>query len=171
MFKKIIGFTIVSIASYNLSVAQTSNIVSSVSNTYINVNMCLGDEVILDGDEGDDSYYDWSTEEYEKTITVYDPGKYVVTITKEADENFLATKTFIVKGALGPAINRILILEENNAVKVFTREEGSYEYSSNGKDFQASNIFENLKNGPYEFYARDTDSCEAVGPVFRFIKL
>ncbi len=171
MLNKVICFFLIYLGSNNLCFSQTSNIESSVSNSYITVTMCLGDEVVLDGDDGEDSYYDWSTEEYEKTITVYDPGKYVVTITKEEDENYLAVKTFYVKGAEGPAINRISVKKEDNTIKIYTREDGNYEYSLNGKDFQASNIFENLKNGPYEFYARDTDSCEAVGPVFRFIKL
>jgi len=47
-------------------------------------------------------------------------------------------------------------------VKIHTREAGNYEYSFNGKDFQESNVFKNLKNGPYQFLARDTDSCQAT---------
>lgn len=151
--------------------AQNGKIQSTVSNSYVTIIMCAGEEVILDGGEGDNDYYEWSTEEYEKTITVYDPGKYEVIITKEADENYLAKKIFYVKGVEGPAINRVVILEDNQTLKVIPREEGNYEYSIDREIYQASNIFKNLKNGPYEFFARDTDSCQAVGPVFRFIKL
>jgi len=176
MFQRLLAsYIVILFLSFPICFAQTdgksnTSILSSFSNAYITVKMCLGDEVTLDGDEGDNSYYDWNTEEYEKTITVYEPGKYVVTITKEDDVNFLATKTFYVKGAEGPAINRVSV-EENNDVKIHMREYGNYEYSSDGKDFQESNIFKNLKNGPYQFFARDTDSCQATGPVFRFIKL
>lgn len=151
--------------------AQNGKVQSTVSNSYVTISMCVGEEVTLDGGEGEDAYYDWSTEEYEKTITVYDPGRYVVTITKEEDENFLAKKTFYVKGVKGPAINRVVILEDNQTLKVIPREEGNYEYSIDREVYQASNIFKNLKNGPYDFFARSTDSCQAVGPVFRFIKL
>lgn len=171
MFYKVIGFFALFLTNFFCLNAQNSQIQSSVSNSYITVVMCLGDEVTLDGDEGEESYYDWSTDEYEKIITVYEPGKYVVTITKEEDVNFIAKKTFYVKATTGPSINRVLVTDDKKTVKVFTREEGDFEYSSNGKDFQASNIFENLKNGPYEFFARETNSCQAVGPVFRFIKL
>jgi len=142
---------------------------STIFKPYVQIKMCLGDEVVIDAGI-ENSYYDWNTEEYEKTITVYEPGKYVVTITKEEDENYLYTRTFYVKGVEGPSINRISV-DENNDVKVHMREYGSYEYSSNGEDFQKSNIFKKLKNGPYQFFARDTDSCQATGPVFRFIKL
>lgn len=171
MYYKVVGFLIVYLTSFFCLNAQTSKIQSSVSNSYITIIMCLGDEVTLDGDEGEDSYYEWSTGEYEKTITIYEPGKYEVIITKEEDINFIGKKTFYVKGAAGPAINRVFVMDDNKTLKVFTREDGNYEYSANGKDFQSSNIFENLKNGPHEFFVRDTDSCQAVGPVFRFIKL
>lgn len=173
MYKRLFfSYLILSFVTLGVSFSQTgtSFVESSVSKTYITIKMCLGDEVELDGGEGEDSYYDWSTEEYEKTIMVYEPGRYVVTITKETDENYLATKTFYVKGVTGPAINRVSV-EDNNDVKIHTREAGNYEYSFNGKDFQESNVFKNLKNGPYQFLARDTDSCQATGPVFRFIKL
>lgn len=133
-----------------------------------NIEMCLGEEVILDAGI-DNYYYDWSTEEYEKTITVYEPGKYVVTITNEEDENYLITKTFYVKLVVGPVINRII--SEENELTIYMRELGDYEYSLDAKKFQKSNVFKGLKNGSYQFFARNTDSCKAISPPFYFVKL
>jgi len=137
------------------------------SNT-VAIKICDGDEIILDaGVEG--ATYKWNTDEVEKTITIYEAGKYKVTITPNNSDNSSSVKIFKVSYIKGPTINRVI--SEGKDLKVYPTVSGSYEYSLNGYDFQKSNKFKGLKSGAYQFYARKTDSCQVAGAAFRYFKL
>ena len=46
-----------------------------------------------------------------------------------------------------------------NYIEIITTENGNYEYSINGTDFQNSNYFTNLQPGIYNVYVRDKGNC------------
>lgn len=136
-------------------------------NTYETIEFCLGDELILDA-KIEDADYEWSTEEYDKEISVYDAGKY--TCELYYDGKYLGKKVFNVVYKKGPTINRVVPVKDE--IRVYASQEGDYEFSLNGFKFQKSNIFKDLKTGAYNFYARhaSVDSCQAHGPAYRYIK-
>jgi|GEM_PF-3341067 len=140
----------------------------SKSQERVVLEMCYGGELIIDPKVGAFEY-NWSTEEDTETITVYDIGNYSVTYRKNEEDNCTTTKYFKVINAKGPAINRVI--SDGSQLKMIVEKEGEFLYSLDGKKFQESPIFENVRAGNYNFLAKESGDCGAIGSPFRYVKL
>jgi len=107
--------------------------------------------------------YDWSTGAKSSSITIYQPGNYWLTVTKDTGEVTCSNKkNFAVVLSNKPVIKTVHIrdwTDNNNTIVILTTETGNYEYSLDGIQFQDSNYFDNLTNGKYLVYVRDKDGC------------
>jgi gliding motility-associated-like protein len=108
------------------------------------------------------STYSWDTTPptLTQTLNVRQAGTYTVTVTNAFGCE--GTKTFTVT-ASGRATDAQLDTTEftggNNSVTVLPAGIGTYEYSLDGANYQASPVFNNLVSGQYSVYIRDTNGC------------
>jgi gliding motility-associated-like protein len=112
----------------------------------------------------------WSTEETTNTIEVNETGQYSVIIT---DINGCAVeKNISVLSSAEPVIENVEVLDftSNNTITILTAnpENGDFEYSIDGINFQDSNTFDNLQDLEYPVYVRDKNGC---GEDLRLISL
>lgn len=130
--------------------------------------MCYGGELTIDP-KVDAFEYNWSTEEDTETIIVYETGTYSVTYRKNEDDNCTLTKYFKIVNAKGPSINRVV--SNGGQLKLIIEKEGDFLYSLDGKKFQESPTFNNVRAGNYNFLAKEAGDCGAIGAPFRYVKL
>ncbi|WP_322550367.1 choice-of-anchor L domain-containing protein [Flavobacterium psychraquaticum] len=129
--------------------------------------LCENNPIILNAGSGFSSY-SWNTNPVQTSqqITVSTAGTYVVTLTNAT--NCSKTKTFTVTASGIATITNILIddFAANNSAIVETTGLGVYEFSLNGTIYQNSNVFNNLGEGEYTVFVRDTKGCGVVSKSF-----
>lgn len=131
------------------------------------VGLCENNPIILNAGAGFSSYT-WNTTPVETTqsITVDTPGTYIVTLTNS--NNCSKTKTFTVTTSGIATINDVIIndFSDNNTITVDYSGLGVYEFSLDGTNYQSSAIFNNLNEGEYTVFVRDTKGCGEVSKSF-----
>jgi gliding motility-associated-like protein len=100
--------------------------------------------------------YLWSTGEMWQTIEVKKGGEYSVKITTAAPESCSATKKFTVTEHFIPKITDINVDETTVTINL-EKPASYYEYSTNGEDYQSSNVFYEVQGGLQKGYVRDTN--------------
>ncbi|WP_198439756.1 T9SS type B sorting domain-containing protein [Pareuzebyella sediminis] len=111
---------------------------------------------ILSGNT-DEFTYLWSTGETSSTIEASLPGQYSVTVTNVA--GCKKERVIDLIQGLSPQIDRVE--SSNDVVKIFTVENGDYEYalSDINGPYQNSNVFENVASGEQTVYVRNKNGC------------
>lgn len=131
------------------------------------VGLCETSSIILNAGSGFSSYT-WNTTPVETTqsIMVDTPGTYIVTLTNS--NNCSKTKTFTVTTSGIATINDVIIndFSDNNTITVDYSGLGVYEFSLDGTNYQSSAIFNNLNEGEYTVFVRDTKGCGEVSKTF-----
>ncbi len=127
--------------------------------------MCEGSDVEVFADEGYD-YYNWSTGETTRVITLDTPGQYTVTATNVYADFICSTEKTITVGISD--IATIISIEtrdwsqSNNSISIFVDGNGDYEYSIDGINYQNDNMFSSLRADEYTVYIRDKNGCGIV---------
>ena len=122
---------------------------------------CEDTTILLTADL-DNVSYDWSTGATTKEITVETSGTYTVILT---DLNGCsATKTIELEQIDIPRIDTII--SDGPSIIVSTRNDGDFEFSLDGFNFQISPIFEAVEGGLYTIYVQDKSDCGVVSQSF-----
>lgn len=127
--------------------------------------ICQGLQLQLNSGIGAADYL-WSTGERGEEIEITGPGNYQVIVVTE--DGCTAVKKFEV---LLTDVARIeKVTSEGNVLLVEPEQEGDFEYSLDGTNFQASNKFE-VQGGLYTIYMRDRKGCSIFTQEFFHIVL
>lgn len=118
---------------------------------------CEGEETTLYANVID-TYYLWNTGETVSQITVSTPGIYTVLVTK--GNGCSEVKTIELIQIDSPIIESIAV--DGNDIMVIMGNEGDFEYSLNGIDYQQSPLFNNASGGLYSITVRETNGCGAA---------
>ncbi|WP_082498297.1 gliding motility-associated C-terminal domain-containing protein [Chryseobacterium sp. Leaf180] len=119
--------------------------------------ICVEDRTTLDAGPGF-AGYEWSTGATTQSISGVAVGSYWV---KLKTGNCITTQTVTVKPTTQPVIASLDIA--NNTITVnATGGTAPYEYSSNGTNWQTSNVLTNLPRGENKVYLRDANKCVPV---------
>ena len=122
---------------------------------------CEDTTIVLSADL-DNVSYEWSTGATTKEITVGEQGTYTVILT---DINGCsASKTIVLEQIDIPRIDTIL--SDGPSIIVSTSNDGNFEFSLDGLNFQTSSIFEAVEGGLYTIYVQDTSDCGVVTQSF-----
>ena len=141
------------------AVTLTVNLPPSVEDE--SLEFCEDTTMILTADLNNVSY-EWSTGATTKEITVGEPGTYTVLLT---DVNgCAATKTIELEQIDIPRIDTII--SNGPSIIVSTSNDGYFEFSLDGFNFQTSSIFEAVEGGLYTIYVQDTSDCGVVTQSF-----
>ena len=125
------------------------------------IEFCEDSIIVLSADL-DNVSYEWSTGATTKEITVGEQGTYTVILT---DVNGCsATKTILLEQIDIPRIDTIL--SDGPSIIVSTSNDGNFEFSLDGFNFQTSSIFEAVEGGLYTIYVQDTSDCGVVTQSF-----
>ncbi|MBO6213696.1 T9SS type B sorting domain-containing protein [Algoriella sp.] len=111
--------------------------------------------------------YDWSTGEKTQTIAV-GTGEYWVDLT--ANTGCLYRHKVKVTDYQLPIIENITITNDEAVINV-KNGNPPYKYSLDGINWQDSNIFTNLENGPYKVYVISVNNCEPITKQFTIFKI
>lgn len=126
------------------------------------VPICENSSITINAGAGFDSYL-WSNGETTQTITVSNPDDFSVTVTNNYSTiSCSSTKNFIVKNSKKPSINSIETkdwTDTENIITVIVKNNGDYEYSIDGINYQDSNVFSGLASGKYTVEVRDKNGC------------
>ncbi|UAB83385.1 T9SS type B sorting domain-containing protein [Zunongwangia sp. SCSIO 43204] len=128
--------------------------------------ICLDGTLILDA-AMPNLNYNWSTGETTSQILIDSPGTYTVELITA--ELCSSTKTFEVS-----LVDDAEIAEVNSndrSVSIIPENEGEFEYSLDGINFQPSNTFQNIEGGIYTAFMRDLANCKTVSMEFPHIVL
>ncbi|WP_375587799.1 T9SS type B sorting domain-containing protein [Flagellimonas aurea] len=109
--------------------------------------------------------YQWSTGEQTPSISVSESGQYTLTVTNQSNGTLCETsRTVFVEVSTMPQISSVDIedLSVNNTVTINTDNNGMYEYSMDGGDFQVSNVFEGVPPGVHTVRMQDPYGCGIV---------
>ena len=127
--------------------------------------LCNNDSVNIIADTGYDSYL-WSTGDTSSSIEVSVPGDYTITVSDTyGDVTCSKTKTVSVITSNEPNIAQIETIDltnGSNAIIVHVDDDGDYEYSIDGINFQDANAFNNLNGHDYTVYVRDKLGCGTI---------
>jgi gliding motility-associated-like protein len=127
--------------------------------------ICEGNAAQLIADEGYD-YYNWSTGQTTRIISVDEPGNYTITVSNDYGSLMCSTeKTIEVKvsnTATITAIETVDWSQNANAISVGVEGDGDYEYSIDGFNYQDAHTFSNLNIDDYTVYVRDKNGCGIV---------
>lgn len=115
-----------------------------------NRQLCSESEMQLDAGAGNFSY-NWSTGAISRQITISQPGEYSVMVTNTSGCSSI--KKFTVQKVDVAAI--AAITSDGTTVIIKPANQGNFEYSLDGINFQESNIFLKISGGIYTAYARD----------------
>ena len=141
------------------AITLTVNLPPSVEDE--SLEFCEDTTMILTADLNNVSY-EWSTGATTKEITVGEPGTYTVLLT---DVNgCAATKTIELEQIDIPRIDTII--SNGPSIIVSTSNDGDFEFSLDGFNFQTSSIFEAVEGGLYTIYVQDTSDCGVVTQSF-----
>ena len=119
--------------------------------------ICVEDRTTLDAGPGFDAYV-WSTGATTQTITDVNVGSYWVDLTT----NGCVTRQNVK--VLASPIPVVTNVEINNNTATITVNGGvpPYQYSTDGTNYQDSNIFTNLPRGQNVLYVKDSYDCNPV---------
>lgn len=124
--------------------------------------ICENGIIELTADAGYDEYL-WSTGEMTQSITVSNPGDYVLTLANVyGDLRCETSKTITVSESRIATIidiETIDFTQNNNSIIIFIEGQGNYEYSLDGITYQDNNQFSNLYIDDYIVYVRDKGGC------------
>lgn len=124
--------------------------------------ICEGDTVQLIADLGYD-YYNWSTGQTTRIITVDEPGNYTVTVSNDYGTLTCSTEktisVVISNMATITTIETVDWTQNDNVISVFVEGSGDYEYSIDGFNYQDYNVFTNLSIDDYTVSVRDKKGC------------
>ncbi|MFD2908083.1 choice-of-anchor L domain-containing protein [Flavobacterium ardleyense] len=129
--------------------------------------LCENNPIILNAGNGFASY-SWNTTPVQTSqeITVNAAGTYSVTLTNAT--NCSKTKTFTVTASGIATITAIVINDfaSNNTATIEFSGLGIYEFSLDGSNYQSSPVFNNLEEGQYTVFVKDTKDCGIVSASF-----
>lgn len=112
--------------------------------------------------------YSWNTNpaQNSQTITVTNPGTYIVTITNA--NGCTKTETFTIVNSEIATITNIDVtdFEEQLIATISVSGSGNYEYSLDGNNFQNSPVFYLSESGEYTVYVNDKNNCGVVFETF-----
>ena len=130
--------------------------------------LCEPNEIFILSPNNSYLSYSWntSTQQNTQSITVADPGIYIVTL--ENANHCYGTQTFTVERSELATITNILIddFAENNSATIIATGTGVYEYSLDGINYQDENVFNNLEAGEYTVFVQDTKGCGITSKTF-----
>ncbi len=122
-----------------------------------NQSFCEGDMALLSA-EIDNVSYAWSTGDTTKEITVNTPGEYSVTVT---DINGCSnTRTIQLEQIDVPQLETIT--SNGRSIIIKTKNQGDFEYSLDGINFQDSPILTDITGGRYTISIRDKNNCGVI---------
>jgi gliding motility-associated-like protein len=122
---------------------------------------CEGTPLTITADAGYERY-EWSGGQNTPSIIVTENGTHTIKVTNEFGCE--SEKTIQVSFSPLPSISRIITedwTDSSNVITVVMNNPSiaSFEYSLDGINYQASNIFTGLPSGPYLIYVRDIFDC------------
>lgn len=124
---------------------------------------CEGSSVTLDaGLPG--MAYTWLDGTATQTITVQDAGIYAVTVTNPAGCS--AIKTFTVNKHSAPVIASVNVNGRTVTISLINVDVQNYEFSIDGINYQASNIFTDVESGLGKVRVRETHYCGNAEETF-----
>lgn len=129
--------------------------------------ICNGEMITLQAPQGF-SYYAWSNGSAGENlyqIEVSESGNYQVTITE--NQNCFYEIEYVVTNGTEPIIS--FIETTPKSIIVHTENESTYQYSTNGFIWQASNEFNYLPSGIYTVYVRDGECITTQEVAIFFI--
>ncbi|WP_177765892.1 T9SS type B sorting domain-containing protein [Flavobacterium sp. I3-2] len=154
IFAKVsINGTCVAILKVNLNVVNTQNIPLQ------EFSICQGEMLTLTASNQNNNYT-WNTGETAQSIQVSTAGLY--TVTYFSIEGCEITQSFNVTISSGPTDVQIITTdfnESNNSITIIVNDNGVFEYSLDGINYQLSNVFTGLSVGTYTVYIRDLTGC------------
>lgn len=143
--------------SFNLYVGETP--LPQITTTGV---ICNEGTVQLTAQAGFESYV-WSTGETTRTIIVSEPGTYTVTVGRTyGDTECPGSNSVEVSPSSAPTIVNIDTTDwtrNDNTITVTVEGIGNYEYSLDGENYQAENVFTGLGTGIFQVYVRDINGC------------
>ncbi len=105
----------------------------------------------------------WSNNVTGSTISNVPAGTYTVTVTDATNCSVTASITLVARPAFNPSVQTtdVSCFGGSNGLLTVTNVNGTapYQYSINGINYQASNIFNNLAAGTYTVYVIDANNC------------
>jgi gliding motility-associated-like protein len=131
---------------------------------------CLVEPFVLDASIGNlpSTQYQWSNNEVTPVITIDQIGTYNFTIQATntfADSVCLAQKAITVFISQLPIIDKIETVDwagNQNSIRVYITNQGQFEFSLNGVNYQDESFFNNLTSGIYTLYVRDKNGCGTI---------
>ena len=139
---------------------------------------CDGVPVLLDASVGNlpTTNYFWSNGLTSPSITISEIGTTTINVTATntygicniLNLNCSSTQKIVVNIADIPEIDHINTddwTDVENSITVVTTNQGAFEYSVDGINFQESPIFNNLRPGLYTVYVRDAGGCRTLTEV------
>ncbi len=118
---------------------------------------CENTTIILDADLANMAYA-WNTGENTQQIVVGQQGIYTVEVTNA--NGCSAVRSITLEQIDIPIIENVV--SDGYSIIVKTVKSGAFEYSSNGRFFQDSNILTNIPGGRYTIYVREKNGCGIV---------
>lgn len=129
-----------------------------LDDTYSN---CDGDTVTINAPLGFSSY-NWSNGDTSSSTSIAMAGNYSLTVTKNYGTiGCSTTKNFTVFNSHKPVITNIETRDwtDNQNMITINTDNGDYEYSLDGINYQSSNVFTGLNSGQYTVYVNDRKEC------------
>ncbi|WP_284651591.1 T9SS type B sorting domain-containing protein [Flavobacterium terrisoli] len=120
------------------------------------IDLCQSDVITLSAGNPGMSYL-WSTGETTQTITTTGLPNYSVTVTTPAPENCSKTKNFTISYNTEPVISSVDTADLQ--ITINTTQNGDFEYSLDGVNYQNSNVFTVPEGGMYMAYVREKNNC------------
>jgi len=111
--------------------------------------------------------YEWSTGETTQNITVDSPGNYTLYVIKDFGDFTCESETIISVDIPDPipVIENIEVTDwsqNHNTIEVILAEDGNYEYSVDGINFQESPQFSNLPIRDYKVFIREASCLQQI---------
>ena len=129
--------------------------------------ICATGESTVIGEEIANPNYDysWNTGETTSTITVSEPGTFILTATTSEGATFcVRTRTFEVITSIFPEIAAVEIdgFSFSNTITISTTIAADFEYRLDDGAFQENSVFEEVLPGNHTIYVRDIHGCGEV---------
>ncbi|WP_318342795.1 T9SS type B sorting domain-containing protein [Flagellimonas baculiformis] len=109
--------------------------------------------------------YLWSTGQQTPSIMVSQAGEYTLTVTNVSNGTSCeASRSVVVSISTMPVISSVEKedMSTNNTVTIHTENQGEYEFSMDGGEFQSSNVFQGVAPGVHTVTMRDPYGCGEV---------
>lgn len=128
-----------------------------------NIAFCSGDNPTLDAGVTGVTYA-WNSGEATQTLTISQGGTYSVTVTNPSGCS--AVKTFTVTELMPPVIAAVNVQYRTVTIILANANVEDYEFSIDGTNFQASNVFEEVEAGLGTITVRDRNRCDEAEKTF-----